>query len=276
MRRADTDSPPPRNFAGTGREPAVLWKERSDMKDFSVKYPVVFGILMILVSFIAAGILTALLSGTGMSSDTAAAVGRILIGVLLLFLFRGLFPRGTAGKGLRWGLVALVFVLWNILYHLMSGYGFAGGGVWGTAFVIALAPAIFEEVLFRGILLGKLRENGQPPMTALLVSAGLFALMHLTNAVSGQFATVLVQVCYAFVVGLLFGAVYLKSGDLVSAMLFHGLVDFSSHLFTGDPEQSAWWVLALFGVMLLLAAVYAIRITPKEDAALPVSTEPIE
>ena len=154
MRRADTDSPPPRNFAGTGSEPAVLWKERSDMKDFSVNHPVVFGILMILISFIAAGILTALSAGTGMSSDTAAAAGRILVGVLLLFLFRGMFPRGTAGKGLRWGLVALVFVLWNILYHLMSGYGFASGGVWGTAFVIALAPAIFEEVLFRGILLG--------------------------------------------------------------------------------------------------------------------------
>ena len=64
------------------------------MKDFSVKHPVVFGILMILVSFIAAGILTALFSGTGMSSDTAAAVGRILIGVLLLFLFR----EKTVGK----------------------------------------------------------------------------------------------------------------------------------------------------------------------------------
>ena len=31
-----------------------------------------------------------------------------------------------------------------------------------------------------------------------------------------------------------------------------------------------------FGVMLLLVAVYAIRITPKEDAALPVSAEPID
>lgn len=246
------------------------------MKQFSVNHPVLFGILLILISFLVAGILTAVFANTGMSSDTATAVSRILIGVLLLFLFRDLFPRGKAGKGLRWGAVALVFVLWNILYHLLNGYGFAGGGVWSAAFVAALAPAIFEEVLFRGILLGKLRANGQSPMTALLVSAGFFALMHLTNAVSGQLATVLVQVCYAFVVGLLFGAVYLKSGDLVTVMLFHGLVDFSSHLFTGEPEQSAWWVLALFGVMLLLVAVYAIRITPKEDAALPVSTEPIE
>ena len=46
------------------------------MKDFSVNHPVVFGILMILISFIAAGILTALSAGTGMSSDTAAAASR--------------------------------------------------------------------------------------------------------------------------------------------------------------------------------------------------------
>lgn len=235
------------------------------MNKFSVKHPVIFGILLIFAAFLAAGILTAVFAGTGMSSDAASAVGRIIIGVLLLVLFRGSIPRGRAGTGLRWGLVALAFVLWNVCFNLLSGNRFAGGAVWSEAFLIALAPAIFEEVLFRGILIGRLRENGQTPMTSLLVSAALFALIHLTNAVSGNYATVLVQVGYSFVVGLLFGAVYLKTGDLVSLMFLHWLIDFTTHLYDGEATTSSVPVMIVFGVMLVLSAIYAIRITPKED-----------
>ena len=131
------------------------------MKQFSVKHPVIFGIILIIAAFAAAALITAVFASAGLPSETATTLSRILVGVILLFVFRETFPRGRAGRGLLWGLPALIFVLWNIVYHLSAGASFAGSGVLGSAFVAALAPAIFEEVLFRGILIGKLRENGQ-------------------------------------------------------------------------------------------------------------------
>ena len=122
------------------------------MKQFSVKHPVLFGIILIVAAFAAAALITAVLASAGLPSETATTLSRILVGVILLFVFRETFPRGRAGRGLLWGLPALIFVLWNIVYHLSAGASFAGSGVLGSAFVAALAPAIFEEVLFRGIL----------------------------------------------------------------------------------------------------------------------------
>ena len=76
---------------------------------------------------------------------------------------------------------------------------------------------------------------------------------------------VLVQVGYAFVVGLVFGAVYLKTGDLFSVMLFHFLIDFSSHLFVSEPTTSSAGTIAVFALVLLCAAVYSLVITLKQD-----------
>ena len=216
------------------------------MKQFSVKHPVLFGIILIVAAFAAAALITAVLASAGLPSETATTLSRILVGVILLFVFRETFPRGRAGRGLLWGLPALIFVLWNIVYH-------------------PLAPAIFEEVLFRGILIGKLRENGQSPLAALLISAVIFGAVHLTNGISGDMLNVLVQVGYAFVVGLVFGAVYLKTGDLFSVMLFHFLIDFSSHLFVSEPTTSSAGTIAVFALVLLCAAVYSLVITLKQQ-----------
>ena len=238
------------------------------MKQFSVKHPVIFGIILIVATFAAAALITAVLASAGLPSETATTLSRILVGVILLFVFRETFPRGRAGRGLLWGLPALIFVLWNIVYHLSAGASFAGSGVLGSAFVAALAPAIFEEVLFRGILIGKLRENGQSPLAALLISAVIFGAVHLTNGITGDMLNVLVQVGYAFVVGLLFGAVYLKTEDLFSVMLFHFLIDFSSHLFVSEPTTSSAGTIAVFALVLLCAAVYSLVITLKQDPVL--------
>ena len=217
------------------------------MKQFSVKHPVLFGIILIVAAFAAAALITAVLASAGLPSETATTLSRILVGVILLFVFRETFPRGRAGRGLLWGLPALIFVLWNIVYHLSAGASFAGSGVLGSAFVAALAPAIFEEVLFRGILIGKLRENGQSPLAALLISAAIFGAVHLTNGISGDMLK------------------YLKTGDLFSVMLFHFLIDFSSHLFVSEPTTSSAGTIAVFALVLLCAAVYSLVITLKQQ-----------
>ena len=74
---------------------------------------------------------------------------------------------------------------------------------------LALLPAIFEEFAFRGFVLGSLRRYGDG--FALVVSAALFGVMH------GN----LVQIPFAFVVGLALGYVVIRTNNLWAAVLIH-------------------------------------------------------
>ena len=75
---------------------------------------------------------------------------------------------------------------------------------------LALAPAIAEEFLFRGLVLGALRERFQA-LPAVIVSALLFALFHLN----------IYQVPTAFVVGIVLAVLTLFSGSIWPAVLLH-------------------------------------------------------
>ncbi|MCC6910258.1 MAG: CPBP family intramembrane metalloprotease [Phycisphaerales bacterium] len=81
--------------------------------------------------------------------------------------------------------------------------------------VVVMAPVI-EEVIYRGALLGCLRGFSRSPWTAIVLSAALFAAMHIGTA-----ADVAIPGLFVFGVGL--GIVYERSGTLLAPMVMHGL-----------------------------------------------------
>ena len=81
------------------------------------------------------------------------------------------------------------------------------------ALLLAFAAPVMEEFVFRRCVLDRLRPYGEK--AALLISALLFALFH--SAVN--------QMCYAFLLGLIFGTVYLKTGKLRYSMILHVLIN---------------------------------------------------
>lgn len=85
-----------------------------------------------------------------------------------------------------------------------------------SALATAFVPAIAEEILFRGAIMSTLRKYGDA--TAILVSAVIFGLFH-TN---------LVQIPFAFVVGLILGWAVVYSGSMLPAILIH----FTNNLFS--------------------------------------------
>ena len=120
--------------------------------------------------------------------------------------------------------------------HFLFGYQSApivlpnvmGVGIIGVIFVVALLPAIFEELFFRGILLHGLKEYGE--VFAVIFCGALFALYHQNPA----------QTAYQFCCGAAFALIAVKSGSILPTVLSHfinnaviivlyrvGLVDFS-------------------------------------------------
>lgn len=86
----------------------------------------------------------------------------------------------------------------------MDGFGFVG-----VLVVVALLPAIFEEIMFRGILLGGLKNFGK--VGAILLCGALFSLYHQNPA----------QTLYQFCCGVAFALIAVRSGSVLPTMLAH-------------------------------------------------------
>lgn len=133
-----------------------------------------------------------------------------------------------------------------------------------TLFFVGILGPIFEELIFRKIILSRLLPFGQ--LTAVLFSAGAFALFH------GN----LYQIFYAFAFGAVCGYVFVKTGKLIYTILLHmavnifcsaipmllqSLIDstaLENYLETGSLLSSGIDVGSILGLMLL--NVYSIAI----------------
>ena len=86
-----------------------------------------------------------------------------------------------------------------------------GWGIVGVLFTVAVLPAVFEEVLFRGMLLDGCRIFGT--LGGALVCGGLFALYHQSPA----------QTIYQFCCGFAFALVAMRAGSVLPTILSHCL-----------------------------------------------------
>jgi membrane protease YdiL (CAAX protease family) len=96
------------------------------------------------------------------------------------------------------------------LNHLLAGATEAQ--LLGAMLSMALAPAFAEELLFRGLLLGRFCKR-LGTLSGLLLSSALFALIH------GEPG----QALAAFPLGLYLGALTLRTGSVHTAILCHAV-----------------------------------------------------
>lgn len=102
----------------------------------------------------------------------------------------------------------------------------------GAAFVFAnlfltLGIGMAEEIYFRGIICNMWQDRGV--VKAMLVSSILFGCCHLLNVMGGASlgATVL-QICFAFVYGMVFALIFMIGKSLIPCVLLHALHDLCS------------------------------------------------
>ena len=120
----------------------------------------------------------------------------------------------------------------------MSGIG--GLTLMSTAATLVLAP-LGEEIVYRGLTLRYLERAGLPFWTVNLLQAALFGFVHL-NWVQGG---------YAFLLGLVLGCIYRKSGSLAAPMILHMLFNFCGTYLAGALVNvpDTWMVNAVLAVL---------------------------
>ena len=125
---------------------------------------------------------------------------------------------------------------------------------------VGILPGIFEELLFRGVILQGMRPAGD--VAALVCSSLMFGLMHGT----------LYQIPFAFILGLVFGYIVLKTGNILWSMGLHIVNNTLSvlmeyWLWGMDDAAAGKWYLLFFGVEAFLgiigAAVLMMRSHPR-------------
>ena len=134
------------------------------------------------------------------------------------------------------------YVSAEILLPSMEGVGFVG-----VLFVVGVLPAVFEEVLFRGILLGGLKSFR--PVYAVLLCGGLFALFHQNPA----------QTLYQFCCGAAFALVALKAGSILPTMLAHffnnALILILQKFGVNAFPVPAFWAIMITSVLCLVGTL---------------------
>lgn len=167
----------------------------------------------------------------------------IFIGVIALF-------------GLQ-NFVNLFDELWALIGYQLRGTSLPTntiGYLFLNIFVAALAPAICEEIVFRGMILNGLRSKFKDSVSIVL-SALMFALMH------GN----LQQLVYPFLFGMCLALIYMRTGSIISCMIAHFTNNFLVILFSYLGQKTGfsmilpttWWGILL---SILLAVIVFILI----------------
>ena len=204
----------------------------------------------------------------------------ILIPVALVFFF-GFSSAFKKGKLLRGLLYLLPFIMLQLFILMLFFVGNLKNPevnwkpwylvVYGVFSVVGVA--VREECIFRAtfqnILAKKYANSVKGIWISASVSALIFGLTHVTNVFFGMNPlAVLSQVLSATCLGLLFGAVYMRSGSIWALIIVHTLTDIaglagSTFMYIGDIEdlnQLSWsWERLILRLIYVGFAAFLLR-----------------
>ena len=199
------------------------------------------------------------------------ALGSIVALGIFRLIFKPEFKGCLKIKGMKWAFLVMLPVL--ALHWIGSFVSIAtlGAGSIFIAFLRALAPGIGEEVTFRGMGIANYMRTIKDENKIYVIfwlSSIVFGLAHLANVFAGgQVSSVLIQTAYATGIGMLFGAVYIRTGNLLPTMIAHFSLDFlemirSDLTASGGTMQAMGlgdWITVVAGVLAAVVGILLIR-----------------
>ena len=237
------------------------------MYKYGEEHPVIFEILLLIAAFAVAAVFNIVGYIFNLHPDISNSAARILTAIALLVIYKRAYRGNHFFDNLVIVLPALLFPAWNIFYYLSSGIAFGGANFFIEGAITAIAPALFEEVLFRMIFIYNLKKKGSSDLQCVLISSALFAATHLTNLAGMKPASVMVQTVYSFVIGLVLAAIYVKNESLLQVIAVHFLIDLTTRIFMEHPSYASPMQLVVFVLVLAVEAAYALWLTVKRPGS---------
>lgn len=214
----------------------------------------------------------------------ALAISYYLIGFsVFYFMIKGL-PEGEKREDKKlgvWEIVKFCFISYSLMYifnfltnifiiliSIFKGSEVVnplqniieGSSLILTFIFVGILSPIIEEMMFRGIMLNKLRRYGDK--VAIVTTALLFGLFHANFS----------QFFYATVLGLIFAYVTLKTGTIKYSIILHIFVNmmgsFIIPLIIGDGSNLVAYGCVLFLVLLISIVGLVLLIKDRKNISL--------
>ena len=230
------------------------------------------------------------LFGDGETAEMLYSIVSRLFGIVLCFVlvlyceFKGIlcFGRSPVLKS-----IALVLPCWVIALNNFPIIPVLLGQAKPTAdlSIIALyalvcaCVGVFEELAYRGcvfmLILRNSRKSVKDIFKSIILSSALFGAVHLLNLfVGGDPGSVILQICYSFLIGAMCSFVLIKTGSIWHCALLHAVYNFCGGVIANYGEGSIWTVpeIALTAIVAVIVAVYVFislcKIDPNETDKL--------
>ena len=186
-----------------------------------------------------------------------------------LWLTGRLWVLRQRGCGFLDGLLAAMFPLTFLGVNLGLNLAALGGdgqtvkAPWRIAafFLAMFLIGLAEEALFRGVVAETLLAHFGPRRAgvwkACAVSGALFGLGHAVNLMSSEPVGVLIQCCVTAALGMLYAAIYYRTGNLWVLIFLHTLQDVAALINSGlyDGTATISEVVSSYDPSMLLSAL---------------------
>ena len=193
-----------------------------------------------IVAMILAGVLAMLiLSIPGFLglSDVVSNLASSVLAVLFLIAytkwfapeFKGVFKTPALASGIIFVCLPFLFKLVGSYILNLVDYGFYFKPT-TLALAMAIAAGFFEETIFRGVTvpIGMRYIRSEKRVSIIvLFTALIFGLLHIGNVINGASVTMgILQATATVFAGLLFVAVFLRTGNILVPIIMHGVYDY--------------------------------------------------
>ncbi|MCH4072257.1 CPBP family intramembrane glutamic endopeptidase [Pseudoramibacter sp.] len=196
----------------------------------------------------------------------------VKIAMVLCIIFAALHPNGVLAGRIGTPRATLVKIARNIR-RTSPAKGF-------RICLFGLSVGFFEEVFIRVGMVNQLRlafpDSPRSAWAISLISGAFFASLHWINLGAQSLSLTAMQVIQAFGIGVLWAAIYWRSGNILVPIVMHSLTDILVLFQTAgtSPAVSANYLssLVVLAACLLLTAVY---LRPKKAVSSGIQTSPL-
>lgn len=200
-----------------------------------------------------------------------AVFGGFIVLFFYYFWYRPEYKWKMRKSPLSWKMTAPILIYWFLLFGVM--YTMAAGhltcGIPSFSLAIPMiAAGICEEVAFREVGISFMRrqlKGEKMILPTIVIASAAFGATHLMNCLkSGNFLLAAGQSALAMTLGIFFGAVFIRTGDIWPCIAAHGMHDlliavFSVNMGSAQFPGSVTVVAVVCEVLLMVWGLYLIR-----------------
>ena len=114
-------------------------------------------------------------------------------------------------------------------------------------FLIIIIGPLFEEILFRGLIMNEFLKIMRP-WAAIVLQAVFFGVVHFS----------LFQSSFALVVGVILGVIYFKTQSIKTVAVCHGVFNFTAFFSEIAKDMQSAIIILIFGIVITAISLFYI------------------